>query len=81
MELEKSTLEDTAVVAYLALRGHRFKPVKKYDGRIAFEVEGDIAHSLQEIYDNKPCPILDYIKSLKTVRGAIFSLKQAGGRQ
>jgi flagellar basal body rod protein FlgG len=78
--MEQQTLEDTSIVAYLALKGHSFKPIKRPDGRIIFEVEGDFTNDLQELYSNPPAPILDYIKWLKTVRGSIFSLKAGGGR-
>jgi hypothetical protein len=76
--MEKATLEDTSLVAYLALKGHEFKPVKRHDGRIIFEITGDIEIDLQSLYLNPTVPILDYIKWLKTVRGSIFSMKSGG---
>lgn len=73
--MEQNTLEDTSIVAYLALKKHRFKPIKRPDGRIVFQIQGDIESDLQSLYLNPDVPILDYIKWLKTVRGSIFSLK------
>lgn len=73
--MEQTTLEDTSLVAYLALRGHQFKPIKRTDGRVIFQIDGDVSSDLQEIYANPLVPILDYIKWLKTVRSSIFSLK------
>jgi hypothetical protein len=77
--MEQQMLEDTALVAYLALKGHTFKPIKRPDGRIVFEIEGDFTRDFQNLYSNPSVPILDYIKWLKTVRGSIFSLKAMGG--
>jgi len=78
--MEQQTLEDTALVAYLALKGYSFKPIRRPDGRIIFEVEGDFTNDLQALYSNPLVPILDYIKWIKTIRGSIFSLKSGGGR-
>ena len=76
--MEQRTLEDTALVAYLALKGYQFKPIRRHDGRIIFQVEGDFTLDLQGLYSNPSVPILDYIKWIKTVRGSIFSLKGGG---
>jgi flagellar basal body rod protein FlgG len=78
--MEILTIEDSSLVAWLALKGHKFIPIKRSDGRIVFEIEGDFTDDLQELYTNPSAPILDYIKWLKAVRGAIFSLK-AGRRE
>ena len=78
--MEQQMLEDTAIVAYLAIKGYQFKPIKRPDGRIIFQIEGDFTKDLQGLYSNPSVPILDYIKWLKTVRGSIFSLK-AGGKK
>lgn len=72
--------EDTSLVAYLALKNYKFKPIKRLDGRLIFEVEGDFTGDFQTLYSNPLVPILDYIKWLKTVRGSIFSLKAGGVR-
>jgi hypothetical protein len=77
--MERSMLEDTSLVAYLALKGHTFKPIKRPDGRIIFVIEGDFTNDLQSLYSNPLVPALDYIKWLKTVRGSIFSLR--GGQR
>jgi hypothetical protein len=71
----QTILEDTSLVAFLALRGRKFKPFQRPDGRVSFELEGDISSDLQELYTNPPIPILDYLKWFKTVRNAVFSLK------
>lgn len=74
--MNKHTIEDTSIVAFLALRGHHFKPFKQTNGRIAFEISGDCEKDLQELYANPTAPLLDYIKWLKTVRSSIFTLKE-----
>lgn len=78
--MDKRTLEDTSLIAYLALKGHQFKPIRRDDGRIIFQVNGDFSSDLQELFTNPCVPILDYIKWLKTVRSSIFSLKSGGAR-
>lgn len=77
--MEQTTLEDTSLVAYLALKGYQFKPIRRIDGRIIFQIEGDFTNDLQSLYANPSVPILDYIKWLKTVRSTIFSLKAGSG--
>jgi len=79
--MEQRTLEDTSLIAYLALKGHQFKPIKRDDGRIIFQIEGDFTEDLQGLYANPSVPILDYIKWLKTVRSSIFSLKCVDARE
>lgn len=76
--MEKIQIEDSHLVAWLALRGHKFKPTTRFDGRVVFEIEGNFKGDLEFLYSNPDAPILDYIKWLKTVRSSIFSLK--GGR-
>ncbi len=75
MEEKETVIEDAAIVAYLLLQGLEIIPFKKSDSRIAFLIRGDIAPAIQEIYQNKDIGIHDYIKALKSVRNAIFTLK------
>jgi len=76
--MEQQTIEDTSLVAFLALKGYQFKPIRRSDGRIIFQIEGDFITELQELYSNPSVPVLDYIKWLKTVRSSIFALKGQG---
>lgn len=71
-------IEDTSITAYLLMKGHKFMPIRKSGGRISFRFTGDITADLEDIYNNKTVGILDYIKSLKTVRSSIFTLKAIG---
>lgn len=70
--------EDSTVVAFLALRGHTVTPFKKPNGRVMFEVEGDIARDVDAFYRNEKVGILDFIRIFKSIRGSIFTLKTVG---
>lgn len=51
-------------------------PKRNGTGQVEFFVEGEgIDEALNEIYQNAPVGILDYIKSLKGLRSSIFALK------
>ena len=67
--------EDATIVAFFALQGHKITPLRNPDGRIVFEVEGDIARSVEAFYTNQPVRIMDYVRTLKTVKSQIFTLK------
>lgn len=54
-------------------------PQRNETGQVEFPVEGEgIDEALNEIYQNAPVGVLDYIKALKSLRSSIFALK--GGR-
>lgn len=67
--------EDATVVAFLALRGHTVTPFKNPNGRVMFEVEGDIVRDVDAFYQNEKVGILDFIRIFKSIRGSIFTLK------
>jgi hypothetical protein len=67
--------EDTSFVAFLALRGHHYTPQKKPNGRVAFEIEGDVARDVEAFYLNQSVGVLEFCQILKTVRNSIFNLK------
>jgi hypothetical protein len=74
--IEKETiLEDWSIVAYLSLKGLKITPIRKPNGRIAFLINGDVESAISDIYANKKVGINDYIKALKSVRNAIFTLR------
>lgn len=68
-------LEDATIVAFLSLKNHKITPHKRIDGRMFFRVEGDISSSLQSLYCNEKIGVLDFIKSFKSTKSCIFSLK------
>ena len=75
MNKKKTTIDDATIVAFLSLKGYQIKPIKQMNGRVSFEVYGDVEKALNELYDNCQVGILDFIKALKTVRNSIFLLK------
>ncbi len=80
MDDDKETvLEDAPTIGYLLLKGFKVIPFKKSDGRIAFIVHGDITSAVNEIFENKKVGINDYLRCLKSVRNAIFTLKSLEG--
>ena len=70
-------LEQADLAAFVALHQHtQPKPfLRESDHRVCFEFLDDIGPSIQAFYQNENVGIADYIKSLKHVRSAIFSLK------
>jgi len=67
--------EDATFVAFLSLRGHRVNPHKTSNGRVVFEVIGDITKDVESYHLNQKVGILDYVRILKSLRGTIFNLK------
>lgn len=50
-------------------------------GLVEFLVKGEnIDEALNEIYQNAPVGVLDYMKALKSFRSSIFALKAGGAR-
>ncbi len=67
--------EDALFVAFLALRGHQITPCKQSNGRVIFEVTGDIARDIEAFYLNNNVGVLDYSSMVKFVRSSISNLK------
>lgn len=74
-ESKFNEFEDATVVAFLALRGHTITPLRNPNGRIIFEVEGDIARDVEAFYTNQPVGIMEYVRTLKGIKSQIFTLK------
>ena len=79
----KTVLEDTSLVAFLQLQGHKVIPLLSKEPtpeepqvRISFEVEGDITKSTEAYYNNTLVGISDYVKCLKAVRSSMFNMKK-----
>jgi hypothetical protein len=53
-------------------------PERAASGRVQFRVIGDVEGALQKLYQNQPVGSLDVLKSIKSTRQAIFSLKGNG---
>ena len=67
--------EDATIVAFCALRCHTATPMRDPNGRIVFEVEGDIARSVEAFYTNQQIGIMDYVRIFKMIKSQIFTLK------
>lgn len=67
--------EDSLIVAFLVLRGHQITPCKRHNGRVIFEVTGDISQDIEAFYLNQEVSVLDYSRMVKSIRSSIFNLK------
>ena len=75
MELEKKELTDAFLVAYLSLQGFQITPKKK-ERLVVFEVSGNgLSEAIEGFYQNHSIPIIDFCKSYRTIRSAIFNLR------
>lgn len=80
---ETQTFNDVTIPAFLDTAPMKdehhivVKPEKNpIDGQVHFVVRGrDINGALAKLYANQPVGALDLIRSLKTLRSAIFTLK------
>jgi hypothetical protein len=73
------TFEDTNIVAFLIMRGHKIKPWRCTDGmRVAFDIEGDVSTDLEMYYSNVQVGIQDFVKNLKMVKSCIANMKSFG---
>lgn len=79
-QCETLVIEKAPQVAFLSLAGCEIKPFKKPDGRIAFEVSGNVTAELARLSSNPSIPILDYLNRLDAIRSVIFTLKDAARR-
>lgn len=81
MNEKETVLEDWSIIAFCSLpeiqKKYQLKitPFKQTNGRIAFRVRGDVESAIADIYTNKKVGINDYIKSLRSVRNVIFTLR------
>jgi hypothetical protein len=72
---EKRKLSDTFIVTYLVILGFTIKPLNQ--GRlISFEVSGEgLSEAIEGFYSNPPVHILDFYKSYRSIRSAIFNMR------
>lgn len=73
---EEIVMEKATQVAFCSLKKLHVTPFEKPNGRIAFNVKGNVSEVLTELNTNPSIPILDYIQRLETVRSIIFTLKR-----
>lgn len=77
---ERLLIEKAPQVAFLSLSGCQIKPIAQANGRVAFEVSGNVTEGLALLSSNPPVPILDYLNRLDAIRSVIFTLKNGGTR-
>jgi hypothetical protein len=76
-----TNLEDTALIAYMMLKGHQIKPWRSSEDpvRVSFDIEGDsdkIEYDMQNFYNNNQVGIQDYVKCLKQVKSIMYNMKK-----
>jgi hypothetical protein len=85
MSEKETVLEDWSIVAFCSLPEIQKKyhlsitPFKQSTGRVGFKVSGNVDNALAELYTNKK--ILSYIKEIRSVRNAIFTLRHSGSSE
>ena len=73
--------QDTNIVGYLHYKGFKFTPYDVGGGRIGFKVYGDIDDTVSEMYKNPDVKVMDFIKCLKSIRSAMFTLKNINSQE
>ena len=73
-------IEDSFLIAALEIfdlkKTLKIIPFKKtLSSRVAWKVQGNAMPILERIYRNENVPVNDFIRTLKSVRSAIFTLK------
>lgn len=73
-----SGVEDTNIIAFMAMRGHKIKPWICADGsnRVAFDIFGNTSQALDDYYNNVAINVQDFVKNLKMVKSTIIGMKQ-----
>ena len=74
-------LEDTMLVAYMVLKGHKIKPWRDLENRdhITFDIEGDadkIEADMQTYYANEQVGIADFVRCFKSVKSQMYAMKK-----
>ena len=72
---ETKEISDTLLVAFLSIKKFDVIP-KLYDGRVTFEVTGKgINQAIEDFYSNPTIQILDFCKTYRAIRSALFNLR------
>lgn len=74
-EEQPAIFEDSIIVGILLAKGHPVIPFRDLNNKVAYNVEGDVEKSVQEIYANVPIGSLDVLRSIKLTRSMIFNLR------
>ena len=72
-----SVIEDTYLLAaLLTFDPHiSYYPICSSSGRVSFVVKGKVADKIGRLFAGEEAPLEAYIRNLKTLRSAIFALK------
>lgn len=76
--METTCIDDPTIAAAVITinKGLRATPFKNSNGRVAFELnKDDLSDEIRRIYAGESAPLRDYMRNLKELRSAIFSLK------
>lgn len=78
-----SIIEDTYLLAALLTfdPSITYYPLQDDSGNVSFEVKGKIADDLGRLFAGEAAPLKTYISNLKTLRSAIFALRNANRRK
>lgn len=76
-----TNLEDTMLVAFMVLRGHKIKPWRdtNNENHVTFDIEGDanaVEADMQRYYANEPVGVQDYVKCLRDVKSQMYNFKK-----
>jgi hypothetical protein len=63
--------EDTLFVAFLEYRGHTATPYKQPNGRVVFEVVGDLTGDMEAFHLNKEVGVRNYSRIIKNLEQRI----------
>lgn len=77
--MKNKVVEDAVVAGVLGVLDCEVTPTKSPDGRVRFIIDGDYDGAMGRLYGNDQVPALDVLKSIKSCRSAIFSLKGQRG--
>lgn len=76
--MESKVIEDAIMAGILGVLDCEITPTKNPDGKVRFVIYGDYDKAMDRLYGNDRVPVLDVLKSIKSCRTAIFSLKGRG---
>ena len=74
-------LEDTMLVAYMVLKGHKIHPWRDAENHdhISFDIKGDadqIEADMQKYYANEQVGIADFVRCFKSVKSQMYAMKK-----
>lgn len=78
--MKTTHIDDSTIAAAIITLNTNLQaiPFKNGNGRVAFEIDkDDLSDEYSRIYAGESAPLRDYIRNLKELRAAIFSLKNS----